>query len=356
MTDRLSQIDWAALERLRAAFLAGTAGRAPYWTSSTDLASYDATFGERIGWKWDAVIAELQRLNWCPPTGPVFDFGCGSGVAGRRVLRHWGRNIVTALRVSDRSSAAEQFAVQRAQAEYPDLDAARFDLGVDSPVESQPATLVISHVLNELPAAARSALLAWIPRFTTVIWVEPGTSSDSRALIEMREQLRAHFRVVAPCTHDRPCGLLAPGRESDWCHFFASPPGGVFADGDWVRFGQRMGIDLRSVPYSYLVLDRRPLPAADSLPSAPLSGGASRLIGLPRMYKGYAKLFHCQADGVSEIVLQKRTDPALFKRLDRGRHCGVFCWNLEGSAVVSGVEMAKIPENEEAGGQDNPVP
>ena len=42
-------IDWKALERLRAAFLAGTAGANDYWHSESDLASYDATFAQRIG-------------------------------------------------------------------------------------------------------------------------------------------------------------------------------------------------------------------------------------------------------------------------------------------------------------------
>src|ERR1041384_3502994 len=55
------QIDWSALERLRNAFLEGSAGKQDYWRSASDLASYDETFAQRIGWKWDYVLNELTR-------------------------------------------------------------------------------------------------------------------------------------------------------------------------------------------------------------------------------------------------------------------------------------------------------
>src|ERR1044071_2499616 len=114
-------IDWNALERLRAAFLSGTADAGDYWQNETDLASYDATFAQRIGWKWDYVLAELSRRGWSPPGGGLLDWGCGSGLAGRAVLDHFGVNSVTTLRVWDRSTLAMQFAARRAREKYPKL-------------------------------------------------------------------------------------------------------------------------------------------------------------------------------------------------------------------------------------------
>jgi hypothetical protein len=99
-----------------------------------------------------------------------------------------------------------------------------------------------------------------------------------------------------------------------------------------------MGIDLRSVPFSYLVLDRRPDPAP--VASVPEEMPVVRLLGEPRMYKGYAKLFQCSSHGVDELVLQKRTDPPLFKRLERGRHFGRFAIRAEKDRVTS---IAEIP-------------
>jgi len=61
-----AQLDWAALDRLRAIFLRGEPAAEPYWRDAGDLAAYDATFGERIGWKWDAALAELRQRGWRP--------------------------------------------------------------------------------------------------------------------------------------------------------------------------------------------------------------------------------------------------------------------------------------------------
>jgi len=86
-----TQLDWATLARLRDGFLSGNAARGPYWTSLNDLANYDLTYGERIGWKWDAVLRELRTRAWSPPAGlPILDWGCGSGIAGRRVSQAFG--------------------------------------------------------------------------------------------------------------------------------------------------------------------------------------------------------------------------------------------------------------------------
>ena len=87
----LPRPDFALLERLRARFLDAPSEGGDYWSSPDLLAAYDATFGERIGWKWDAVLAELRARGWAPPAGTaVLDWGCGSGVAGRRVLGAFG--------------------------------------------------------------------------------------------------------------------------------------------------------------------------------------------------------------------------------------------------------------------------
>ena len=99
-------IDWTALERMRTAFLQNTAGAGEYWQSELDLASYDTTFAQRIGWKWDYVLKELKRRGWSPPTEELLDWGCGSGIASRAFLDHFSEGSVTALRLRDRSSTA----------------------------------------------------------------------------------------------------------------------------------------------------------------------------------------------------------------------------------------------------------
>lgn len=302
-------LDWEALERLREGFLSGAGASGAYWQSPSDLASYDLTFAQRIAWKWDAVLAELKLRGWSPPPGDVLDWGCGSGVAGRCVLREFGVENVSALRLFDRSSLAMDFAAVRAKAVFPKLA-----VNSGQPESGRIGLLVLSHVLNELPDHEHESLLELARRADAVLCVEPGTHADSRALIAMRERLREEFEVIAPCTHQSACGMLTTGGERHWCHNFAAPPPGIMADGNWVRFARRMGIDLRGLPYSFLVLERKGLQSAEEK-----FADWSRVVGAPRVYKGFAKLFCCQAEGVRDLTLQKRDAPELFKRLrDKG--------------------------------------
>lgn len=304
------QLDWAALDRLREGFLTGAAANGPYWRAPSDLASYDLTYAERIGWKWDALLAELRLRGWRPsPGGLLLDWGCGSGVAGRRTLATFGTETFSALAVWDHSPLARTFAAGRAREAFPTLAVSEFaDTGQSI------GLLVVSHVLNELPTDARAQLLGLIARAAAVIWIEPGTHADSRALAAVRDQLRAGHRIVAPCTHRESCPLFQAAHERDWCHFFAPPPVGIQNHSEWVRFSHRAGLDLRSQAYSCLVLDTPSTPS--SRQSASCDGGA-RLIGRAEVFKPYARFLACEATGLHELELPKRVAPALVKRLDK---------------------------------------
>lgn len=330
------RLDWSILDRLRERFLSGTAASAPYWQSDDDLAQYDLTYGERIGWKWDAVLGELRRRRWQPPTGTVLDWGCGSGVAGRRFAAAWPHDVL-ALRVWDHSPLARRYAAARARADGPVADVAEWTASSHEPI----AALIVSHVLNELDADSRDQLAAVIDRAETVLWVEPGTSEVARGLVGWRERSRGVFRFVLPCPHDGACGLLAPGNERHWCHHFAAPPSGIFADPHWVRFGQRAGIDLRSLPYSCLVMERRTRPV-----SAPLPADASRVLGRPEHFKPYVRLLDCSATGVAELTLPKRADPVLHRRLDKPGAPRLWRWDRDGTTLRGG---EPVPGPEEPG-------
>ncbi|WP_415907138.1 small ribosomal subunit Rsm22 family protein [Oleiharenicola sp. Vm1] len=320
----LTSLDWEVLDRLRETFLTDARAAGPYWHTITDLEAYDLTYAERIGWKWDAVLRELRLRRWsAPANATVFDWGCGSGVAGRRVAAFLGLGQVARLVLHDHSPLAVDFALHRAQQRLPALAVERASYRFLQ--EGTIDVLVVSHVLNELDETGRAELAGLLARAQTVLWVEPGTHEVSRALAGWRERLRADgLPTVAPCPHDAPCGLLAPGRERDWCHFFAAPPPEIFANSEWVRFGQRAGIDLRSLPYSFLVLDRR---------AAPPPADASRILGEPRVYKGYAKIFNCSARGVEELMLQQRADKDLFKSLKRASGPLVYRWTRDGDRI-----------------------
>ncbi len=311
-------LDWRALHRLRAVFLEGAGGERDYWQTESDLAAYDATFAQRIGWKWEHVLGELDRRGWQPPAGAVLDWGCGSGIAARVYLDHYGPEAATSVCFWDRSPLARRYAAARARAKYPALE-------VGERPSAGPSVVLVSHVLTELDELQARELESWLVGAQAILWVEPGMPEVSRRLIAARESLRRVFHVVAPCTHAAACGLLAPGNEPHWCHQFASPPPAVFTDAFWGRFAREIGVDLRSLPVSYLALDRRPPP--------PLPAGAVRVIGRPRVDKPQARALACDADGVAEYTLTRRALPEVYQRWRKGDCPGLQVWERDGASI-----------------------
>lgn len=327
MTKHFTKIQFVALNRMRERFLKGTAGAQDYWRFEEDLALYDSTFGERIGWKWDAVLRELARRGWSPQSRTAIDWGCGTGIAGRRVLAEWPQ--VKTLALHDRSPLAVRFATDRGRQAFPSVEIRRFE-------KAEPNTLLlVSHVANELPPAALDELLALAAQAREIIWVEAGTHADSRRLSEIRDRLLSGgFTIIAPCTHQARCGMLAPWNERHWCHHFASPPAEAFQDARWAEFGKELSIDLRSLPYSFLVLSRA---------AAPLAPGFSRVIGEVREAKGYCKVLSCQSEDVAEFMLQKRDAPELHRELRKGHETPIYRWSVDDGKIKSG-EPLPAPE------------
>lgn len=307
------------LAALRARFLDGTAGDADYWKSDDELALYDKIFAARIGWKIDAALRGLRQIGWSPRSRRVVDWGCGTGIATRRLLAEWPQIADVALH--DRSHSAMRFARERIVDECGNVK-------FGTPHVDRDTLLVISHVLNELSSEAEAALIETILSAGEVIWVDAGTHSESRRLIAVREKILASSdapKVVAPCTHVARCGMLVPENARHWCHHFAEPPSDVFQDASWAELSRELGIDLRALPYSFLVLTRHALPDP---------GEAERIIGIPREAKGFRRVLSCGAAGVRELMLQKRDIPALYKALGKTNEYAPFRWKISGDKIV----------------------
>jgi SAM-dependent methyltransferase len=327
-----TELDWKSLDRLRAQFLNSKPSDTPYWTTAEELAHYDLTFGERIGWKWDAVLDELRLRGWSPGGGTVLDWGCGSGIAGRRVVARFGQGAFTSLLLWDHSPIATRFAQDAARRAFPDLSVSAATPGFlrgSEPI----GLLVVSHVLNELLPSGLDAIRALVARSSGVIWTEPGTHESARALSSLRDELMSEFNIIAPCTHANACPILSPGNERHWCHHFAAPPPAIFADPNWVKFGQRAGVDLRSLPYSFFALDRN---------EAPKETGLSRIIGRPEHFKPYVRLLNCDAGGLAELTVMKRGNPELYKELERTRLPLVYRWTRDGTTIIGGSALKPV--------------
>lgn len=300
MSTGFSRKEIATLNRVRARFLDGTNAGGGYWENDDELSLYDSTFAERIGWKWDAVLRELTARNWSPRSTRVFDFGCGSGVASRRVVEAFPG--ISEVLLCDVSGRAMSFAERQMKSAFAQVKVSFADASQPLPPDT---LLVVSHVLNELPQAEHAKLMKLAAQASEILWVESGSHADSRLLLAVREEMAAQFSIVGPCPHSQTCGMLAVENAAHWCHFFTSFPSHAAQDARWSQLGRELGIDLRALPYSWLALQKTPLPVAS----------AARVIGTPVEKKGHFEVLACQPDGVRELVAQKRDVPEFFKAL-----------------------------------------
>ena len=314
----MSHDDWKKLKILRDRCLHDASEN--YWLTPRDLELYDLVFAARIGWKWNAVLRSLTHIGWKPQSDKMIDWGCGTGVASRQVTV-W--SDIQQVTLVDQSPLALHFA-QR------ELNKSHIATQVQAPgsVFSPKSLLLLSHVLGELSDKEAEELAYQASVVDEIIWVEPGSHDISRKLSQIRSILiEAGHHLIAPCVHALSCPMLPTEQERHWCHFFAPPPSEIFQSAFWNEVSHQLGIDLRSLPYSYLACSRYHVPSWEI--------DAERVIGHPRSYKGYGKLFCCSTSGLHERTLQKRENPDLFKRLMKHQEGGVFTWQLRESKYIT---------------------
>ncbi len=294
---------WESLKRIRSLYLKG-GGIADYWSSPEILEAYHQTFGQRILWKWQSVLGRME--GFFPAVTKqlrVLDWGCGTGVAGQAFLERFS-SLVATITPYDRSRLSMGFTRANWQKNWPKVAVERYSR------EAQPHDVVlVSHVSTEIAEADYQKLLQILKKAKFIIWVEPGTSRASALLVKVREDLRSALTPVQPCPHTGPCGLSHPDRSGDWCHFFAEPPQEAFQSAFWREFAKSFGVDLRSLPVSYLSMRAEEAAIETSEPV---------VLGRARNYKGFCKFLRCSRQGVEELALTKRESKAEYKRLVRG--------------------------------------
>ncbi|MBI5434047.1 MAG: methyltransferase domain-containing protein [Planctomycetes bacterium] len=316
-------VDWDRLLELRDGFLDGATGS--YWRNAADVELYDTTFGRRIAWKWTAVVDELAARGFVAPGGRWLDWGAGSAIATREMLSRSAQGPIERVTLVDRSAPALEFARKALAKERPKL-AVETKTEVDA--EQGPFDLVlVSHVISELHPHDLGRLTSLLATARAFVWVESAARDGSRALSAVREQLLAQHDPIAPCAHREACGVLSTGRESDWCHFFAAPPPHVFTSREWALFGRKLGVDLRSLPYSFLAMRAR----AD----AQFPAQASRLLGRARAERASLRFLCCEASGLRDRRFLRRHDGKLFNQLSETRLAPKLVrWRFEGDEIV----------------------
>lgn len=319
MKNEPPKIDWDRLRQLRDLFLQPEPITEPYWKSNRQLQDYDITLGERIGWKWDAVLSELKARGWKPPSPSLTDMGCGTGVAARRVLRAFPGQFKK-ITLWDHSESAVSYARQKIRHEFPDV---RVICPASAPHPK--GVVLISHVLTELSDESAREMLRLMADAQAMLWVEPGTFESSRMLIHLREKLKDQFKVVAPCTHQNACGLQAEGNEGHWCHHFADAPPKAHQDPFWGHFRKEMNLDVGPLAYSFLILAKE----TELIPE-----GASHLIGKPLKFPKFVRVLSCQEENVRELVVGRGVDA--YRSLKKGETPAVYRFELKKNRILSG--------------------
>ena len=313
-------IDWQALRTLRDLFLAGEPLPAPYWVSRDQLDAYDRTLGERIGWKWDAVLSELRARNWRPPARTLIDYGCGTGIAARRVLAAYPDAFDDVL-LHDHSGIAMAFARERIQSQFPGTTVRL----AESPPQLE-GVVLLSHILSEMPPDTAETLATALPGAAAILWVEPGTHDCSHRLIQIREFLRTHHTLVAPCPHQQTCGLLEAANAAHWCHHFAPAPSHAHQDPFWGHFRREMNLDIGPVAYSFFVTDAQ---------AAPGPAGLSHLIGRPIRAPKYLRVLSCQESDIAELVASRRAG-AIYRPLKTTASPALYAFERRKNRITGG--------------------
>ncbi|MCX5523691.1 small ribosomal subunit Rsm22 family protein [Streptomyces bobili] len=267
-----------AVERLIANYRGATPTDTPILRDRADVAAYAAY---RMPATFEAVRSALEAFadavpDWTP--GSHVDVGGGTGAATWAVGATWpGRRPVTVLDWSEPALAVGR----ELAASNPALEQARWQRArIGSALTLEPTDLVtVSYVLNELPAADRTALVdAAAAAAQAVVIVEPGTPDGYGRIIEARDRLiAAGFRVAAPCPHSAACPIV-PGE--DWCHFSARVS----------RSSLHRQVKGGSLPYEdekfgYVAAARFPVDPAPS-----------RVVRRPQIRKGQVLLDLCEAE------------------------------------------------------------
>ncbi len=302
----------AKLQRLKALFDESSVELInDYWTQEL-LESYTETLGERIHWKWDAFLKDIQTRNLHPEnlfpkhSFEITDWGCGPGTASLALAKSFTQKELipySAFQFVDRSPLAVAYAQKRIS-DYLDLSPqSSFD-----PSRKKLKILLISYVLSELNSQHEKQLLEEIQKADIFFWVDSGAFIQSKRLSQLRNQLLMSFSFLSPCPHQLTCPLTQDQNSKDWCHRFAKAPQEVFHSAKWAELSKVLKIDLRSLPYSSLFAVKNNLLKVPSQNSVFLSR--------PRVGKHEILWDKCTPEGTYETHrISKRAEPELFKKI-----------------------------------------
>jgi len=173
-------------------------------------------------------------------------------------------------------------------------------------LHSSPNLAIMAHVLNELAQRESDIerLAEWIARVTSglapegrFLIVEPATRVATRNLMKIRDLLKesGDVEILAPCTGAELCPLLM--ERGNWCH----------SEIPWARpkiiaqLDAHLGLDHRSLQYSYLLLGRKPVEGLNE---------KLRVVSGPMLANEISRRYVCTKDGLLTIAQNQNVGKA----------------------------------------------
>ncbi len=322
-TDKIVDSDWQLLSDMRQAYLGEKAQT--LWSNARSLELYDKFFGRRIADKWFSALAEFSDRGhaktfrlWAESMTPplqIWDWGCGTGRASRTFCESLGIDQAVDVVLTDKASFIEDWAFAAIESSR----TAATKKVSSSQLELGNLVLLISHVINELDSGKLGSLSDIAARAEWIFWVENGSKTTSRQLAQVRNKIRHTHEILAPCLGQNTCQATESKDHTHWCHFFAERTGDYFSDAEWAEFAKQLGVDLRSIPYSFFVARRRSV-SEERVESAIEDSATGAHIGRARVYKGYVDTLVCDENTqLQEWRYQKKSNADLYREFKKDK-------------------------------------
>jgi ribosomal protein RSM22 (predicted rRNA methylase) len=255
---------------------------------------------------YGAVRNALNRLaernpEFQPKT--ALDLGSGAGAASWAVCDAWPEiGSITQIDCNGPLFALNERLAAHANCEAL-RGARRVTADVTRAVDADAADLVVlSYMLAEMTDAQVQAVLrqAWERCAGAMVVAEPGTPAGYKKILAARRfVLESGGRVLAPCSHQRACPLIAP----DWCHFVQR----VERSRDH-RIVKGADLPYEDEKFSYVIGVRAAVyapPQSERILARPLEDRAAIAVKL------------CKLDGSAGMVTVLKRDKQGYKRLKK---------------------------------------
>jgi len=285
-----------SVRKLSNLFIKGIASE-KYWDNKDFRAAYIGYFAVLNFLRARSVFREAQHRRFLKDAKNVVDWGCGAGSATWGLYAEFPEAKELHFSGIDQSAAAlDEY---KNWLDFFELNAKTFHQPLSKFEAVKGDTIIFSYVLNEVRVWPQ------IPEYVKrIIVIEPSTHQAGRELLWWRDQqIEQGWHAWAPCTHEKPCPLIAHSGK-DWCHHRIH-----WIKPHWfLELEKHLPMKNDTLTLSYLLLAREPAPKNLM--------GMTRVVGDEQEEKGKTRQLICR--GASREFLSWLHRDQISLKLKRG--------------------------------------